>query len=158
MNRDAWLIFVGLVVAGAAGWLGYEGWQRRLELVAARSALEDTRNASTAQVARLAEAWAEVKSARERADELATAMVEASAAGKRLESEMRAAVQSRDVVISELQGKLTLSILDRILFDSGEATLKAEGTQVLDQIAAVLTNYTNRHVQVIGHTDNLPIR
>lgn len=158
MNRDAWWIFVALALTGAATWFGVTGWQSRTGWASARADLEATRAASTAQVARLAEAWAEVQSARDRAAELATAVVEASAAGKKLEQEMRAAVQSRDVVISELQGKLTLSILDRILFDSGEATLKPEGMQVLDQIARVLTHYTNRHVQVIGHTDNLPIR
>ncbi len=158
MNRDAWLIFLGLVAAGGAAWLGYSGWQQRAELAAMRSQLDATRSVSTAQVARLAEAWSEVTSARERAAELAAAVVEASTASRKLEEEMRAAVRSRDVVISELQGKLTLDILDRILFDSGEAALKPEGMQVLDQIAGVLAHYTNRHVQVIGHTDNLPIR
>jgi chemotaxis protein MotB len=71
---------------------------------------------------------------------------------------MREALESKDVTISELQGKLTVNILDRILFDSGEAVLKAEGQAVLDQVAKVLANYPNRQIQVIGHTDNVPIR
>jgi chemotaxis protein MotB len=83
---------------------------------------------------------------------------EATKAQKDLETQMRAALESKDVTISELQGKLTVNILDRILFDSGEAVLKPEGQAVLDQVAKVLANYPNRQIQVIGHTDNVPIR
>lgn len=74
-----------------------------------------------------------------------------------LEAEMRRALQSRDITISELQGKLTVDILERVLFDSGEATLKPEGQQVLKRVAEVLAQYPNRQVHVIGHTDNVPI-
>ncbi len=75
-----------------------------------------------------------------------------------LETEMRQALESKDVTISELQGKLTVDILDRVLFDSGEATLKPEGEQVLRRVAQVLAQYPNRQIHVIGHTDNVPIR
>src|SRR5438445_5763885 len=37
---------------------------------------------------------------------------------KSLEDEMRSALESKDVTISQLQGKLTVNILDRVLFDS----------------------------------------
>ena len=75
-----------------------------------------------------------------------------------LEDEMRKALESKDVTISELKGKLTVNILDRILFDSGEAELKPEGQRILEKIAGVLTQHTNRQVHVVGHTDDVPIR
>ena len=74
-----------------------------------------------------------------------------------LEDEMRTALQSKDVTISELKGKLTVNILDRILFDSGEADLKPEGQRILEKIAGVLAQHTNRQIHVIGHTDDVPI-
>ena len=74
-----------------------------------------------------------------------------------LEDEMRKALESKEVTISELRGKLTVNILDRILFDSGEAELKAEGQRILEKIAGVLAQHTNRQVHVVGHTDNVPI-
>lgn len=74
-----------------------------------------------------------------------------------LEDEMRKALESKEVTISELRGKLTVNILDRILFDSGEAELKAEGQRILEKIAGVLTQHTNRQVHIIGHTDDVPI-
>ena len=75
-----------------------------------------------------------------------------------LETELRRSLESKDITISELQGKLTVDILDRVLFDSGEATLKPEGQQVLRRVAEVLAQYPDRQVHVIGHTDNVPIR
>jgi chemotaxis protein MotB len=91
-------------------------------------------------------------------EELQAERDQAAEAQRMLEKKMREAIESKDVTISELQGKLTINILDRILFDSGEAVIKPEGQQVLDQIAGILTQYPDRQVQVVGHTDNVPIR
>jgi len=75
-----------------------------------------------------------------------------------LEGEMRAALESKDVTISQLQGKLTVNILDRVLFDSGEAQVKLDGESVLRKVAAFLTKHPALKVHVIGHTDNVPIK
>ena len=74
-----------------------------------------------------------------------------------LEDEMRKALESKEVTISELKGKLTVNILDQILFDSGEAELKIEGQKILEKIAGVLVQHTNRQIHVVGHTDDVPI-
>jgi len=71
---------------------------------------------------------------------------------------MRAALESKDVTISKLQGKLTVNILDHVLFDSGEADLKPEGEAVLTKVAAILAQHPELKIHVIGHTDNVPIR
>jgi len=77
---------------------------------------------------------------------------------KGLEDEMRTDLESKDVTISKLQGKLTVNILDRILFDSGEAELKPDGQAVMLKIAAFLALHPELKIHVIGHTDNVPIR
>src|SRR6185312_8336739 len=77
---------------------------------------------------------------------------------KSLESEMRSELESKDVTISKLQGKLTVNILDRVMFDSGEAILKPDGESVLRKIAAILAGHPELKIHVIGHTDNVPIR
>jgi chemotaxis protein MotB len=76
---------------------------------------------------------------------------------KSLENEMRADLESKDVTISKLQGKLTVNILDRVMFDSGEAILKPEGEAVLQKIAALLAGHPTLKIHVIGHTDNVPM-
>ncbi len=77
---------------------------------------------------------------------------------KKLEDEMRSDLESKDVTISKLQGKLTVNILDRVMFDSGDAVVKTDGENVLRKIAAILAEHPDLKIHVIGHTDNVPIR
>ncbi len=77
---------------------------------------------------------------------------------KSLEQQMREQLESKDVAISKLQGKLTVTIVDRVMFDSGEAVLKPGGAAVMQKIADLLSTHPELKIHVIGHTDNVPIR
>ncbi len=77
---------------------------------------------------------------------------------KALENEMRGDLESKDVTISNLQGRLTVNILNRVMFNSGEAVLKPAGQAVMRKVAALLGEHPRLQIQVIGHTDNMPIR
>lgn len=44
-----------------------------------------------------------------------------------------------------------------LLFDSGKAVLKDEARELLDKIGDILLTYPDSLVEVIGHTDNVPI-
>lgn len=66
-------------------------------------------------------------------------------------------IQRGEVKISELKGKLTVNVVDKILFDSGKASLKSAGLKVLKQIGDVLKTAADKNIQVEGHTDNVPI-
>jgi chemotaxis protein MotB len=90
--------------------------------------------------------------------ELAQEKAQTVQSARSLEDQLRAELESKDVTISQLQGKLTVNILDRILFDSGEAILKPDGEAVLQKVASILTQHPEIKVHVIGHTDNVPIR
>ncbi|MDH3454439.1 MAG: OmpA family protein [Desulfuromonadales bacterium] len=67
-------------------------------------------------------------------------------------------IQRGEVKISELKGKLTVNVVDNILFDSGKAVLKSAGIKVLQQIGDILKSTADKDIQVEGHTDNVPIR
>jgi chemotaxis protein MotB len=77
---------------------------------------------------------------------------------RNLESEMRADLESKDITISNLKGRLTVTIVDRVMFDSGEAVLKPDGAAVMQKIAGLLAEHPKLKIHVIGHTDNVPIR
>jgi chemotaxis protein MotB len=83
---------------------------------------------------------------------------QASKQSKSLEDEMRSQLESRDVTISKLQGRLTVNIVDRVMFDSGEAVLKPDGEVVMRKIAQILQEHPQLAIHVVGHTDNVPIR
>jgi chemotaxis protein MotB len=66
-------------------------------------------------------------------------------------------IERGEVRISELKGKLTVNVVDKILFDSGKAELKPAGVKVLQQIGDILNSAVDKNIQVEGHTDNVPI-
>ena len=68
-------------------------------------------------------------------------------------------IENKEIMITELRGKLTVNLMDKILFDSGEARIKNKGKQVLDKIAETFLNrYPDREIRVEGHTDNRAFR
>lgn len=71
---------------------------------------------------------------------------------------MKAEIAEGKVTITELKGKLTVNMLDSILFDLGKAEIRPEGLEVLNKVVDVIKDLEERVVSVEGHTDNLPIR
>jgi chemotaxis protein MotB len=71
---------------------------------------------------------------------------------------MKAEVAKEQITITELKGKLTVDVLEKILFDSGEAEVKPEGLEVLQRVSDVLKNVKDKAIRVEGHTDNIPIK
>ncbi|MCX7635272.1 MAG: OmpA family protein [Syntrophales bacterium] len=74
-----------------------------------------------------------------------------------LVKEMKAEIAKGQVTITELKGKLTLDVVDKILFASGEATVKKEGLAVLDRVVEILKNVKDKAIRIEGHTDNVKI-
>ena len=76
------------------------------------------------------------------------------------ETELRAKLSSeiaaRDVEIEVLRGKLTVRVLDRVLFDTGSAQIRSEGVVVLTKLAEALSE-GREPVRIEGHTDDVPI-
>jgi len=66
-------------------------------------------------------------------------------------------IERGEVTISELQGKLTVNMVERILFDSGKAEIKPQGLEVLRRVGDILNESQDKVVQVEGHTDNVGI-
>lgn len=66
-------------------------------------------------------------------------------------------IKRGELTISNLEGKLTVNLLNQILFDSGDTQLRAEGKSVLKNLGDVLNRFPERALQVAGHTDNVPI-
>lgn len=72
-------------------------------------------------------------------------------------SEMQEEIQKNQIQITQMADKLKLSIVDKILFPSGEADISPEGLKVLLRVGNILKNAQGKSVRVEGHTDNVPI-
>jgi chemotaxis protein MotB len=55
-------------------------------------------------------------------------------------------------------GKLTLDLLDKVLFPTAKAQLTPMGKKVLKRVGAALNKHPDRMIWVIGHTDDVPIK
>ncbi len=67
-------------------------------------------------------------------------------------------IKAGRIQLSELQGKLTVRMAEKVLFPSGSATVSADGKATLRKIAEAFASVQGRMIRVEGHTDNVPIR
>lgn len=66
--------------------------------------------------------------------------------------------RSDELQVYEQDGKLYVSLQDKLLFPSGSATVNKDGKEALSKLAAVINNAPEIQILVEGHTDNVPIR
>lgn len=74
-----------------------------------------------------------------------------------LVTDLKSEIEQGQVTITKMADWLTVSLIDKILFASGEADITTEGMAVLERVGKVLKNTQNKVIRVEGHTDNVPI-
>lgn len=74
-----------------------------------------------------------------------------------LVSELHDEIVHGEIEITQLKDKLSLKMVDRILFDSGSAEVKKDGKKVLDRVAEILNKVQDKQFLIAGHTDDVPI-
>jgi chemotaxis protein MotB len=73
-----------------------------------------------------------------------------------LATSLQTEIEQGRVELSELKGKLTVKMKDKILFASGVATVGKEGLAALAKVAEALRGVQGKVIRVEGHTDNVP--
>ncbi len=76
---------------------------------------------------------------------------------KKLQDDLADAIAKKDAALKKCDGGLNLSLLGRVLFESGKADLTPAGRKLLDTVVKNLSDLTDRKIKVVGHTDNVPI-
>ncbi len=66
-------------------------------------------------------------------------------------------IKRGELTISNLEGQLSVNLLNKILFDSGKTAIKKEGQKVLKSLGDVLSKFPDKALQIEGHTDNVQI-
>ncbi|HEX8697426.1 MAG TPA: flagellar motor protein MotB [Myxococcaceae bacterium] len=185
-SRMPWAIAaLVLLVAGGAGYLGlstYRALQERAATAEAEAlkaherakaselahrALEDKLAAIEAERAKLASERERLSTERDQLsterDVLSKAVQEKEAELARLkatytdlEEKMKAEIAEGEIRLSQAEGRIQVDLVDKILFDSGEAKLTERGAEVLTRLGGVLVSVEGRSIQVSGHTDDSP--
>jgi chemotaxis protein MotB len=74
-----------------------------------------------------------------------------------LVKELNKEIQTGQIAITQLKDKLSLTMVEKVLFDSGSADIKKDGKKVLERVGEILKQVKDRQINVEGHTDNVPI-
>lgn len=80
-----------------------------------------------------------------------------SKAYQALDAQLQQEIKADQVRIKELQGRLTVTLVDEIVFSSGSAQMNAKGRETLEKIVGTLQSVTDKRIVVRGYTDNEPI-
>lgn len=73
------------------------------------------------------------------------------------QDKMKDEIARGEINLEETGGKLRVGLVDKILFDPGEAEISKRGEEVLTRVAEALVAIPDKQIQVSGHTDRMPI-
>jgi chemotaxis protein MotB len=110
--------------------------------------------AAEAERAQLATAKAELSNAVASKDE---ELAKLKATETELKDKLKVELSSGDISLTEDGGKLRVGLVDKVLFNSGEATINKRGENVLMRVGTILAGIADRQILVSGHTDQTPI-
>jgi len=161
------LIVLGVAFLGAAvlAFLQYQGRELESRLTAiAKKELKEAK----AQIAELEKRAEQLKGEKEELEiakaDLAKSMQakegqlsEVQGTFKSFQEKMKDEIARGEIDLEETGGKLRVGVVDKILFDPGEAEISKHGEEVLARVAEALVEIPDKQIQVSGHTDRTPI-
>ena len=90
-------------------------------------------------------------------EEKEKAIAELTRTRDKLTTELKEEIRKGEIAITQLKDRLSLNLVEKILFDSGSALVKKDGKKVLDRVAEILKKVQDKQIRIEGHTDNVPI-
>jgi len=109
------------------------------------------------QAARIAALERQLEAERTKVVQVEAVKEETSKTYSAMIEKMKSEIAEGQVTITELEGRLTVNMVDAILFDSGKADIKPEGRTILQKVADVISQVEDKAIRVEGHTDNVKI-
>ncbi|MDZ7669847.1 MAG: OmpA family protein [Gammaproteobacteria bacterium] len=132
---------------------------RAAQAVTAGAAAERERMRLALRTGEADRARADLAESQRRSDLMATAQAEADAAAKREEERKDARVAELEAQLVALNAKKTdrgmVLTLGDVLFDTGQAQIRAEGARNMQKLAEFLKRYPEARASIEGHTDSV---
>jgi chemotaxis protein MotB len=153
-----WVLVAGLLGLGGYGyWFGHkpvadELQKKDVELAKANGEVQRAQGAANTAKADLDKAQDELKQAK---SDLQQSAQQKDADSKLLDELKKQAGGGGDV--QGQNGQITLTMVDKVLFKSGEAELSPDGEQLLMRLGGVLKS-ADKLVEVAGHADNQQVK
>lgn len=159
------VLALALLVVGAFAFVQYRGREKATLLTTA--AKQETKAAKT----EIGDLEKRIEQLEAEKDELETAktelaksiqakdgeLTELKGTYQSFQDKMKDEIARGEINLEQTGGKLRVGLVDRILFDTGEAEISKRGENVLTRVAEALTAIPDKQIQVCGHTDRMPI-
>lgn len=166
-GRLAAVLVVGALVGGALGFvarpsLAPDGRIAQLQATAteARDAALELENRLKIATAAKAAVDEELELAKKTQRELAVSAARAKMAAAdnaNVQSKLTSAIDKGTGTVSTEGDEIRLQLVDKVLFEIGEAELTTRGKAVLAKVATALADLPDKQIWVQGHTDDHPI-
>lgn len=111
--------------------------------------------------AKIKEKERELEARQRRIEELERVIARQDSIARRLNQLLRDALlgfKSDELTIEIKNGKVYISMSDKLMFKSGSAEVESKGREALEIIGRVINQNKDFEIMVEGHTDNVPIK
>lgn len=159
--RNSTTRFLSIAALLLAALAGYFAW----EYLRMQESLEEASGRNAELMLEANRARDELKAMSQRLEQdLARASKQKEAELERLKSThdemvkgLQQEIEAGEVTITRLADRLSVKMVDRILFPPGETAIGEGGRKVLERVAKVLAQAKDKTIRIEGHTDNVPI-
>lgn len=134
---------------------------RYKKIESAKSALQTQADDLTAQNTKLKEEGDKLKQDLQKLsadqDALKAEAAKKEAGYNQLVGQLSSEVSRGQLQVKKYKDMLSVDIAEKIFFDSGKAQLKKDGAAVLLKVGEALSQFQDKVIRVVGHTDNVPV-
>ena len=77
---------------------------------------------------------------------------------KTIETSLKDQIAKQEIEVVNMEDKLKVIFIDKILFDSGSSDINNSGKKLLLRMAGFLRDNKKQNIMIKGHTDNVPLK
>ncbi len=77
---------------------------------------------------------------------------------KTIETSLKDQIAKQEIEVVNMEDKLKVIFIDKILFDSGSSNINDSGKKLLLRMAGFLRDNKKQNIMIEGHTDNVPLK
>ena len=74
-----------------------------------------------------------------------------------LVKDLKGGIEKGEIKVTQMQNRLSVNLVEKILFDSGRADVNPKGKAVLKKVGNILKGVRDKEIRIEGYTDNVPI-
>jgi len=127
------------------------------DIAALRSQTADLEARKAAHERQIAGLNDQLGATEKRATETGAEIVRLKGTYDSLVKDLQGEISKGQIKVTQIRDKLSVQLVEKILFDSGKAEIKAEGKEVLSKVGKVLLGVTDKQIRIEGYTDSVPI-